>query len=45
MLLETEYRNSINQKERLNSEILKTQSRLSNAGQLTVGLADESVRW
>lgn len=43
--LETQLRDNIKEKERLDNEIQLTQERLVRAGELTQGLADEQVRW
>ena len=43
--LETQLRENIQEKERLDNEIQLTQERLVRAGELTQGLADEQVRW
>ncbi len=43
--LETQLRDNIKEKERLDNEIQLTQERLIRAGELTQGLADEQIRW
>ena len=43
--LQASYERSVNEKEELTQNIAQTQARLERAAKLTLGLADEQVRW
>ena len=43
--LEASYECSLTEKEELTKSIAETEARLKRAAKLTIGLADEQVRW
>ena len=43
--LQKAYEDSVNEKERLETNMALTQARLKRAGKLTAALADEKTRW